>query len=232
MNAQIDSATRFIATNGWLNTCSPDFRDWIVANLKVRIHAVGEVVSHGGDTGGGLFCVAEGQVCFRPSIDVADVQISRFGLPGVWWGHAPLLGGKRRGTVIAMTDAVCGEVPQAALRTRLNEHPGDWRAISLGLAALYIEAAGAHADLLIATSDRRVAATILRLGGYRHCLFAVPPPAAFACTQDQLAGVTALSRNTVGEILRGFAQAGMVVARYGQIKIVDPARLMTLVDQN
>jgi hypothetical protein len=47
-----------------------------------------------------------------------------------------------------------------------------------------------------------------------------------------LAGVTALSRNTVGEILRGFAQAGMVVARYGQIKIVDPARLMTLVDQN
>lgn len=81
-----------------------------------------------------------------------------------------------------------------ALQARLNEHPKGWREISLGVGALYAEAAG------------------------------------FACTQDQLAGATALSRNTVGEILRGFAEAGMVVAHYGQIKIVDAARLMRVAD--
>jgi CRP-like cAMP-binding protein len=232
IKARSNDATRFIAANGWLKACSPDFRDWIVPNLKFRNHAAGEAVSHGGDTGGGLYCLAEGQVGFRASNDSADVEMSYVGLPGVWWGHAPLLGGKRVGTVTATTHAVCGEVPLAALQARLNAHPKGWREISLGLAALYVEAAGAHADLLPAASDRRIAATILRLGGYRHSLFAAPPPAGFACTQDQLAGATALSRNTVGEILRGFADAGMVVAHYGQIKIVDPARLMHVADQS
>ena len=230
IKAQHIEATRFIAANGWLKVCSTDFRDWIVTNLKFRSHAAGEAVSHGGDTSGGLYCLAEGQVSFRARNGSADVAMSRFGLPGVWWGHAPLLGGRRVGTVIATTASVCGEVPLAALQARLNEHPKGWREISLGIGALYAEAAGAHSDLLLAASDRRIAATILRLGGYRHSLFATRPPAGFACTQDQLAGATALSRNTVGEILRGFAEAGMVVAHYGQIKIVDAARLMRVAD--
>jgi CRP/FNR family transcriptional regulator, cyclic AMP receptor protein len=231
MNAPSIAATAFIASNGWLVACKPDFRAWATANLHWQRHAAGSGISYAGDDAGALFCIAEGQVSFVAGVGVADIGTSYFGLPGTWWGHAPLLGGKRLGSAVAATETVCGALPNTLLRARLKSHPEDWRAIAVGVSELFALSAGAHADLLIARSDRRVAATILRLGGYRHRLFPVAPLASIACTQDLLAGATALSRNTVGKLLRDFEKAGLVDARYGRITILDAPGLILLANR-
>lgn len=228
MNARNNAALSFVMRNGWLATCKLDFRDWIAANLQWQSYAAGSGISHAGDDAGALFCIAEGQVGFVAGVGVADIGTSYFGLPGMWWGHAPLLSGKRLGSVVAATDTFCGALPNTLLRTRLKSHPEDWRAIALGISELFTLSAGAHADLLIARSDRRVAATILRLGGYRHRLFPTAPLPSIACTQDLLAGATALSRNTVGKLLRDFEKAGLLDTRYGRITILDAPGLMLL----
>jgi CRP-like cAMP-binding protein len=135
------------------------------------------------------------------------------------------MGGQRLGSVVAAADSICGAVPNTLLRARLRSHPEDWRAIALGIAELFMLSAGAHADQLIPESGRRVAATILRLGGHRHRMYPIAPPADIVCTQEHLAGATALSRNTVGKVLRTFEQAGLVDTSYGRIVILDPAGL-------
>jgi CRP-like cAMP-binding protein len=225
MNVRKSAATAFVAGNGWLASCKPDFRDWIINNLQWHRFAAGEGISHAGDEKGAMFCVGSGQVFFTAGVGVADIGTSYFGLPGIWWGHAPLMGGGRLGSVVAAADSICGAVPITALRARLKSHPEDWRAIALGIAELFTLSAGAHADQLIPESGRRVAATILRLGGHRHRMYPITPPASIVCTQEQLAGATALSRNTVGKVVRGFESDGLVDTSYGRIVVLDPARL-------
>ena len=224
----MNAASAFVARNGWLVACKPEFRDWALANLQWRLYPAGTGISHAGDTEGALYCIGHGPVGFVAGTGVADIGASYFGLPGMWWGHAPLLGGKRQGTILATTETICGALPNALLRARLKSNPEDWREITLGIAELFTASAGAHADFLIPQSKRRVAATILRLAGYRHRLFPTEPPAQIACTQDILAGATALSRNTVGKSLREFESAGLLDARYGRITLLDAPRLMLL----
>lgn len=232
MDTRMTAASGFVARNGWMVACKPDFRDWALANLQWRLYPPGGGISHAGDTEGALYCIGAGQVSFVAGVGVANIGASYFGLPGMWWGHAPLLGGKRQGSILAVTETICGALPNGLLRARLNSNPEDWRAITLGIAELFTASAGAHADLLIPRSEPRVAATILRLAGYRHRLFPTEPPASIACTQDVLAGAAALSRNTVGKLLRQFERAGLLDARYGRITILDAPRLMTLVQKD
>jgi CRP-like cAMP-binding protein len=228
MKTRINDARAFIVTNGWLAACPADFREWMAGNLQWRGYAPGEGISHAGDAEGALHCVGDGQVSFVAGLGAEDIGTSYFGLAGTWWGLAPLLGGKRVGSVKAETRALCGSIPISLLRARLAEHPGDWRVISLNLSEVFVVAAGAHADLLIPDSRRRVAATILRLAGHRHRVFRMQPPTKFACTQEQLAGATALSRNTVGKLLRDFEAEGLLEARYGQIDLRDAAGLAAI----
>lgn len=230
MTTRFLSATSYIAANGWLASCTPGFRDWMLQQLQWQHYRSGTGISHAGDTEGALYCVADGQARFAAGVGTADIGSSHFGLPGSWWGHAPLMGGKRLGSMVAAGDTLCGVVPMSLLRTRLASHPEDWQAITLGIAELFQLSAGAHADLLIPDSGRRVAATILRLGGRRHRLFRVAPPVHFLCTHEELAGATALSRNTIGKLLRRFEQAGLVDSRYGRIAILNSPGLRGLID--
>jgi CRP/FNR family transcriptional regulator, cyclic AMP receptor protein len=232
MDARTKAAVLFVAGNGWLGACKPDFREWMLGHLRWQSYVAGSGISYAGDDRGALYCVGEGQVNFVAGTGAADIGTSYVSQPGSWWGHAPLLGAPRLGSAIAVADAVCGAMPITLLRARLRSHPEDWRSIALGLSELFMHSAGAHADLLIPDSARRVAATILRLGGYRHLTFPVMAPASFVCTQEHLAGATALSRNTVGKLLRGFEKDLLLDARYGRIAILDVERLRGLVLQS
>ena len=228
MTPRQQSAITMVASHGWLAACPVDFRDWAIANLSWQQFPTGSGITYGGDDAGGLYCVGDGQIAFVASISSADTGTGHNGLPGTWWGHAPLLGGPRVGSVVATIDTQCGILRQSALRARLAAHPGDWEAISRGIADLFLLSAGAHADLLIPDSQRRVAATILRLGGWRHRLYRLAPPASFVCSQDTLAGATALTRNTVGKIARQFVAEQLIDTGYGRITIRDTKRLRAI----
>lgn len=224
-SARTSAAAAFVASNGWLAICKPDFRDWIVANLRWHHYAAGEGITHAGDDSGAGYCVGDGQVDFLSSVGATNTSAGYFALPGMWWGYTPLMSMQRIGSVVAATDSLCGALPVSVLRTYLDEHPDGWRMVAFGVSALFVQAAGAHADLLIADSGQRVAATLLRLGGYRHHLFPSRPPENLVCTQEQLAGATALSRNTVGKRLRELERDGLLKARHGRITIVNLDRL-------
>jgi CRP-like cAMP-binding protein len=199
--------------------------------MRWQNYTSGDGISHSDDDTGCVYCVGAGQVNFVASVGAPDIGSSYFCLPGMWWGHAPLMGSRRIGSAVAAADSICGAVPIPLLKARLRSHPEDWKAVAFALSGMFAHAAGAHADLLIAESDRRVAATLLRMGGRRHYIFPSVLPQSFACTQDQLAGAAALSRNTTGKVLRGLEADGLLEARYGRITILDAERLTQLADR-
>jgi CRP-like cAMP-binding protein len=227
-NARQSAAIATISENGWLAMTPPDFRDWALDHLQWRGYAAGEGITHAGHEDGALYCVGDGQVHFVAGLGMDDIGTGYIGLPGIWWGHAPLLGGERVGSTVASTDMLCGALPQSALRVRLASHPEDWEQMARAMAGLFRHSAGAHADLLISDSRRRVAATLLRLAGWRHRMHPLTPPPAIVCTQEQIAGAVALSRNTTGKILRDLEADGLIDARYGSLVVREPARLRVL----
>ncbi len=212
---------------GWLPACQPAFRRWVLETLQWRLVPAGTCVSFAGDREGGFFCLAQGQITFYACLGGALVT-GYFGHPGAWWGHAPLLGIPRTGTVTTRTESIIGILPMRALEARLAQHPADWADIALGVSDLFLMSTGAHADLLIENSRNRIAATLLRLGGNRHRRYPVLVPRRFECTQDELARATGLSRNTAGVHLRSFEREGLIAIGYGQIELRDPARLTAL----
>jgi CRP-like cAMP-binding protein len=229
-NARQSAAITTISENGWLAVTPPGFRDWALDHLQWRAYAAGEGITHAGHEDGALYCVGDGQIHFVAGLGMDDIGTGYIGLPGIWWGHAPLLGGERVGSTVASTDMLCGALPQSALRARLASHPQDWEQMARAMAGLFRHSAGAHADLLISDSRRRVAATILRLAGWRHRMHRLTPPAAIVCTQEQVAGAVALSRNTTGKILRDLQADGLIDARYGSLAVLAPARLRALAE--
>jgi CRP-like cAMP-binding protein len=228
-SARERAASTFLVSNGWLATCEPAFRDWIGTTLRWKAYPAGTGITHAGDDTGGIYCVGDGQVNFDAKVGVDDIGTSYMALPGMWWGYAPLFGSGRFGSGTAAIDSMCGAVPVSLLKARLLACPDEWRSVALGLSALWAQAAGAHADLLIPESDRRIAATILRLGGHRHHVFTPELPKSFTCTQEQMAGATGLSRNTTGKVLRTFQKYGLLDARYGSISILDRKGLTAIV---
>ncbi|QMW21502.1 Crp/Fnr family transcriptional regulator [Sandaracinobacteroides saxicola] len=230
-SAAIEAAVDVVSRQGWLAACPAPFRLWMVERLEWRRYPAGSGITHAGDTEGALYCVGSGQMMFVSGISAADIGIGHFGLPGSWWGQAPVMNGKRMGSATAYGDSLFGALRRPALLARLAEHPAEWQCMMIGMTEIFTTTAGAHSDLLISSSVRRVAATILRLGGWRHRLFKVDPPASFLCTHEQLAGAAALSRNTVGKHIRAFEEAGLIDARYGSIAILDRRGLRAIVER-
>lgn len=217
-----------LARFGWLASCEQPLQQFVLSNVRhLRVPGSAQI-THVGDEEGGLFALAKGQAAFQVGTGNPAIGISYFGYAGSWWGHGPLIGQPRLGSAIAMTDCTVALIPLGPMRQRLIERPAEWEALTHAMHDIFQAAAGAHADLLIPDHRKRLAATLLRLGGNRHRRFAVDVPREFVCSQEQLAGAVGLARNSTGRLLRSLVEDGLVACRYRRIALVDIARLAAL----
>lgn len=221
-----------LSRRGWLSTRPQDFRDAVLAQGRWRAYEPGAPINLGGDEEeGDLFGVASG------SIEIATV----FGPPGApithvaqavfWLGYGPILSGQaRRASVTARSAVWLARIPQAAVMALLAERPEWWRHIGV-LALEYGDiSANIAADLMIRDSERRCAAVLLRLAG---CRFSDSPDAASfiaTLTQDELAVMANLSRNSTGAVVRKLARLGLIEIGYGAITVRSPKGLRATVD--
>ncbi len=133
----------------------------------------------------------------RTTFGRADTPIIHFAHPAFWFGFAPLIDGKpRRLTAGAKTPVGLVKIPEAAIKEALSERPEWWR--QLLLPTLNYADVVVSIDLLIRDSERRRAATLLRLSGRRFAGPGDSDAVEVPVTQDDLAGAANLSRNSVG----------------------------------
>jgi CRP/FNR family cyclic AMP-dependent transcriptional regulator len=212
----------FLATHGWLSFTTPAFRKNVLARIQSREFKKGEAVYRAGDPPGGLWVLLDGSVELElPPPDTAP-HFVHLASPGFWFGEWPLIWDKpRRLTVVATVPSTLATLPLAECRAVLEADPTAWRWIALLSTMTTDLSAGIVADLLLRDPEKRTAAVLLRVAGVRSHVFVSAQPSPIHLSQERLAHLVNLSRNSIIPILHDFVRLGFIEVKYGSISVVD-----------
>jgi CRP-like cAMP-binding protein len=211
-----------LAQRGWLAYTPPHFRRAVLARTQVREFRKGAAVYRVHDPPGGLWAVVKGAVELEIPSPGTATHLVHFAAPGFWFGEGPLVAGTpRMMTVISSRPSTLATLPLADCHAILKADPTAWRWIAL-MSAMTLELSGGIiADLLLRDPVHRVAALLLRLAGMRSTVFVSKEPAPIYLSQEKLAHLVNLSRNSIIPILGDFQKRGLIAARYGSIVVSD-----------
>ncbi|WP_288374725.1 Crp/Fnr family transcriptional regulator [uncultured Pseudomonas sp.] len=208
----------------WFRQLPAQVQDSLLALARSRELAAGQCLFQRGDPPCGLYAVLEGAMRVGAVSRDGKEALLTLVEPPYWFGEISLFDGQPR-THDAFAEGVTQLlwIPQAALLDWLAQHPQHWRDLALlmshklrwvfvALEQQHLLAAGprvAHRLLQIAEGygERDVAQWRLQL------------------SQEQLALMLSLSRQTINQILKALEQAGVVQLGYGEVLILDAPRL-------
>jgi len=212
----------FLAKHGWLSFTPADFRKEVLARIQKREFRKGEAVYRAGDPPGGLWVVLEGAVELElPPPDTAP-HFVHLAAPGFWFGEWPLIWDKpRRLTVVATQPSTLATLPLPECRAMLEADPSAWRWIALLSTMTSDLSAGIVSDLLLRDPVKRTAAVLLRVAGVRSHVFVSAEPFPILLSQERLANLVNLSRNSIIPILHDFVRLGFIELSYGSIIVTN-----------
>jgi CRP/FNR family cyclic AMP-dependent transcriptional regulator len=227
----LEQARDTLRRAGWLSLVPEEFREQILLHARLRRYAAGEAIYHVGDPPGGLFGLVKGAVEIAIAPERQGPYVIHFAGPGFWIGETALItGGPRLASLYATRDTSMVHIDLAHLQQVLNKDPKNWRWLGL-LTLLHVQILlGIIDDLTLRDVEKRCVAILLRLAGIRVMFDQKDPSAPIEASQDALAAMANVSRNTLGSTLRGLQARGLVDIRYRNIRIVDPVGLSKILD--
>lgn len=207
-------------TSGWLGERSPQFREAMRDQARMRDYAPGEHPHHIGDEPGGIYGVAAGSFGVYVLSEAEGVALAHIFREGAWFGQGPVVSGKPRYLAFrAIEPSTVVTLTPSALAHVLETVPGAERELMSLSEYNQTIMSRAVADLLIRKTECRVAAVLLRLftigsgGGYL-----LRP---FKLTQSDLSEMANTSRHTTNTILKSFEAQGWIDMSYGCIALKD-----------
>lgn len=210
----------------WFSACPPGLQDGLIAHAQIITVAEGDYLCRRGDPANGLFCLIEGRL--RISGGAGDQEreaiLAIIEAP-YWFGELELFDDQpRRQDSRAEEPVRVLNVPQDALKAMLEGEPRYWREIGQLAASKTRLAFKALADSATGSSLTRVARRILTIFD-SHSLHAGAPRTQLSASQEQLAQMLGMSRQTVNVHLGKLEKQEVIRRRYGGIDVLDPAKL-------
>ncbi len=211
-------------TTGIFDTLDPAERRAVLAGMVRHRYARREVIFHEGDPGDTLHLVMKGHVSLRVSTPRGDSAVLRVLGPGDIFGEFALIAPGPRGATITALDAV----------ETMTLGPGDFdrlRADQPGLDALLLDAAireirrlsAALLDAMYVPAEARLLRRLLEVADlYRED---ADGPIVVPLSQDDLAGLAGIARQSANRILADAQTAGAIRIGRGRIEILDPGHL-------
>jgi CRP-like cAMP-binding protein len=218
-------ADSILASTGWLAQQPRPLQKAILQRGQLVSFRPGEFIFHVDDTPGGMFAIVEGGIAALIPTLGGTLRLATILRSGIWFGHGPLLTGQRR------TLAFRASENSLLLRLSLDDL-NEVRAI-IPDAARYIASVAEQstavaiqviADLLIPQTDRRVAATLLRLAG-AHANPTAGKMREIKLNQTELAEMANTSRHSVNRALGRFEAGGWIEVNYNVVQLRDPIAL-------
>lgn len=210
----------------WCRSLPQDLRDWLIAHAEVRRLGAGQRLFARGDPPDGLYALAAGTIRITGlTPEGREALLAMLDAPH-WFGEIALLDGEpRTHDAWAETDAGLLHVPQAALHQRLQQCPQDWRHFGRLLAQKLRVLFTTVEETALLPPTARVARRLATMaGGYGA--WTDRSARVVRVSQEQLALMLALSRQTVNQSLRDLEAAGAIRRTRGAIEILTPERLL------
>ncbi|AZD58216.1 Transcriptional regulator, Crp/Fnr family [Pseudomonas chlororaphis subsp. aurantiaca] len=208
----------------WFSRLPVELQNSLLANARLRSLVPGQRLFQRGDPPCGLYAVLEGTVRVGAVSEQGKEALLSLVEAPHWFGEICLFDGQPR-THDAYAVGPCSllNVPQAALLELLDEHPQYWRQLALlmshklRLTFINLE------QLSLMPAPARVANRLLMIArGYGET---DTPRRVLHLPQEQLALLLSLSRQTTNQILKDLQGQGILKLGYGEIEILDEARL-------
>ena len=230
----IHSCRQLLLQGKWFSGIPPLMQQGLCDAGVIRKLVDGERLFSRGDPSCGLYAVIDGVLRISGIADTPDSPkeaVLSLIEPPEWFGELGLIDRScRTHDVCADGTAVVLHVPQKAILRLLALHPGYWRdlgalmARKLRLAYLTLEN-----NALQPAPVRLQHRLLLMAEGYGSRHDGAQQRRILKVSQEQLACLLALSRQTTNQILKGLEQKGIIRLQRNQIEIVDFEELRGLV---
>lgn len=210
----------------WFSALAPQFADLLLALAQPRSLETGEALFLRGDAlEGGLFAVARGSIGFSgvggQSEQAREALLTRMGA-ATWFGEIALFDGSpRTHDAHAMEPSVVLQVPRQPLLDWLQQHPAHWHDLGVLMSGRMRAAFAALEDLALLPAPQRLARRLVAMArGYGERLDDVPARPRLDITQEQLARMLSISRQTTNVLLQGLQARGIIRVQRGEIEIL------------
>jgi CRP-like cAMP-binding protein len=216
-----------LRTGRWFAALPDPLQTRLLDDATLRSATAGERILSRGEEPTGLFGVVDGAVRVSGDAGTGREPLYMIVEPPSWFGELSVIDGLPRphnATADVASELV--HVPQHAINAILAVEPHYWREFAvlvaqrLRLAMMSLEDTMQFPPLV--RTARRLAMMIGGYGDHTHQRRSV------ALSQEQLAMMINVSRQTVNQLLKELEALGLVKLAYGEIEIIDATALRTL----
>lgn len=213
----------------WFHGLPPALSQQLTGLARVQQLAAGEALYLRGDPPGGLYAVLRGTLGISGTCDGAQARSSLLSLleTPAWFGELSLFDNSARSHDVHAIDPSCVlHIPQAPLLQWLDQHPEHWRSLALLLTHKLRQAWMTLEEQSLLAAPQRLARRLVTMAeDYGLRLDSTQSRRMLNLSQEQLARMLALSRQTTNQILQDLQQRDMIRLYRGKLEILDLARL-------
>lgn len=207
--------------SAWFRAAPAALRAQLVERGRVQNLHAGQRLFMRGDPDDGLYCVLDGLMRIGAASFAGKEALLAVIEPVNWFGEIALFDGRpRTHDAYAERDSVLFHLPRAELVALLERTPEYWHAFGLLLTHKLRLAFEAIEEAALLPAAQRLARRLLLMAG------SYGEPGALRrvlkVSQEDLAMLLALSRQTVNQTLKQFELQGALQLRYAEIEIADP----------
>jgi CRP-like cAMP-binding protein len=201
---------------GWLSRQPEPFRAEVLARCKLCHFETGSLVHRTGQESECIYGLVDGVL----ELNFANGHVGTMVTPGYWIGEAEaFLGSQWHASVVAKTSIQMLCLPYSEFN-QLILNPEYCRSFAQLTIEHLEEAFGIIAALMEHDPLARTRGRLIHLS--RDQAHGEEP---MRVTQSELASMCGLTRQTVAKVLRSLVEEGSVASKYGQLTVLDPAKL-------
>ncbi|MCY1278567.1 CRP-like cAMP-activated global transcriptional regulator [compost metagenome] len=213
-----------LSSGHWFSHLPVELQDALLDAAVPRRLEAGQRLFNRGDKPCGLYAVVAGSMRVGASSAEGKEALLTLIEPPYWFGEISLFDGQPR-THDAYADGPCTllNVPQATLLALLERQPRYWRDFALLMSQKLRLAFIALEEMSLLPAAPRLARRLVMIAeGYGEVS---GERRTIHLAQEQLALMLAISRQTTNQILKELEAQGILRLTYGEIEILDLARL-------
>ncbi|AUT63319.1 Crp/Fnr family transcriptional regulator [Paraburkholderia terrae] len=215
-----------LAQSPWFGELDDAAKSRVRAEASERAVSAGQVLGHHGERQLVWFGVLEGLI--KWSITARDGQTVTLGgqSVGSWFGEGTLIRNlPRESDLIALRDSRVAQIPRATFEWLREHHPSFNDFLLLRVNERLHWFMGAVAAYGLLDTDSLVARALV---GMVHPLSNPSGAAHLQLSQEELANLAGVSRQTCNKAMTRFKNAGLVRTEYGGIVVLDLPGLQDL----
>lgn len=213
-----------IAPGSWFQTLPATLQAELACRARPLFLRAGERLCARGDPPDGLYGLSDGILRVGSTGDGGEALLAMI-QPPHWFGEVGLFDGSpRTHDVHAETDVVLLHLPQTVMLAVLEREPEGWRHLGRMLAGKMRSVFVSFEQMQMLPPRARVARRLVMMAA-DHQVDRPTLRRELLLSQEQLARMLSLSRQTVNEVLAGLEADGLIRRRRRVIELLDPDRL-------